>query len=68
MKRLLDAQELAEVLSIPRGQVYRLTRRGDIPVVAAGWHYRYDLEEVIAALKRPAKGEDDDDCGCARNR
>ena len=50
MERLLNAWELAEVLNIPKSQVYRLTRRGEIPVIREGKHYRYDVHEVIMSL------------------
>lgn len=60
-KVLVNAVELAEILSIPRSQVYRLSRRGEIPVVVAGHHYRYDPEEVIAALRKPARKDSGDE-------
>ena len=50
MEALLKADELAQVLNIPKSQVYRLTRRGEIPVIRAGRHYRYDVHDVIKSL------------------
>lgn len=61
LRTLCTADELAQILGIARSQVYRLSRRGDIPVVVAGHHYRYDPEEVIATLKRPVSEEQDPD-------
>jgi excisionase family DNA binding protein len=50
MEALLMADDLAEVLRVPKSQVYRLTRNGTIPVIKAGRHYRYCLDDVLRAL------------------
>lgn len=56
MPALLTAAELAAHLSVPVGYVYRLTSERRIPVVKLGHRtVRYDLEQVIAALDRPAR-------------
>ena len=51
--RLLTPQELAERWSVPKTQVYRLTREGEIPVVKLGKYYRYRLD----AIERWENGE-----------
>jgi excisionase family DNA binding protein len=42
----MTPDELAERWSIPKSQVYRLTREGRIPVVKLGRYYRYRLDEI----------------------
>ncbi len=51
MKKLLTAQELAELLSLSVETVWRYTRQKKIPVVELGdRQYRYEKEAVLAAL------------------
>lgn len=49
--QLLTAEQLAERWQVPKSQVYRLTRRGDIPVVELGAYYRYRIEDIEAFEK-----------------
>jgi len=59
MEALLSAEELSGVLGIARNQIYRLTRRDEIPYFKAGKYYRYSASEVKAALhKGPILGGD----------
>ncbi len=46
--RLLKAEELAERWQVPKAQVYRLSREGDLPTVRVGRYYRYSLAPVEA--------------------
>jgi excisionase family DNA binding protein len=51
--RLLTKEELAERINQPPLTINRLRREGVIPAVRFGYrNYRYDLEKVMAALKR----------------
>lgn len=43
---LLTADELAEVLGVPTGWVYRQSREGHIPTVRLGRYYRYRLAAI----------------------
>jgi excisionase family DNA binding protein len=56
--RLLGADDVAELLGVPRTFVYALARRGDLPVVRLGERYvRFRaeaLEEWIAELESTA--------------
>ena len=58
--RLLSAEDVAELLGVPRTFVYALARRGDIPVVRVGERYvRFRseaLERWIVAQESPARG------------
>lgn len=58
--RLLSAEDVAELLGVPRTFVYALARRGDLPVVRVGERYvRFraeTLEQWIAAQESPAQG------------
>lgn len=49
--RLLTAEQLADRWQVPKSQVYRLARRGAIPVVQLGRYYRFQLE-AIESLER----------------
>ena len=46
--RLLDAAEVAELLSVPVKWVREQTRAGNVPVIELGRYRRYDREEVLA--------------------
>jgi hypothetical protein len=55
---LVDATELARQLGQAKSSIYRLHKRGLIPAYAAGPHLRglrFDVNEVKAALRRPAR-------------
>ena len=58
--RFLTAAELAEKLGMGKGSIYRLAKAGKIPHYAAGpklTGLRFDLEEVLAILRRPVRAE-----------
>lgn len=44
--QLITAQQLAERWQVPKGQVYRLTRAGAIPVVRLGKYFRYRIDAI----------------------
>jgi excisionase family DNA binding protein len=46
--RLLEAKEVAELLSVPETWVREHTRSGAIPHVPLGRYVRYDRGEVLA--------------------
>jgi len=46
--RLLDANEVAEMLSVPVSWVRETTRAGHMPVVELGRYRRYDRDDVLA--------------------
>lgn len=45
-RRLLTAAELAMRWQVPKSHVYRLTRRGLLPVVRLGRYYRYRIDAI----------------------
>jgi len=47
-ERLLDAKQVAELLSVPVGWVREHTRSGAIPCVPLGRYVRYDRGDVLA--------------------
>ncbi len=56
---LLDAQQVAELLGVPRSWVYEQSRTGGIPTVTLGRYRRYRrdaIEAWVRALERPARG------------
>lgn len=44
--QLLTAAQLAERLQVPKSQVYRLSRSGQLPVVRTGRYFRYRLDDI----------------------
>ncbi len=55
---LIDVQQLAQILQVPRSWVYQRTRLGPgaIPHVKLGKYVRFNAQEVIAFFR--AKGND----------
>jgi len=62
----LNAEELAQRLGLAKSQIYRMTKRREIPVLRAGKHFRYDLEEVIEALRRKPVNQGEENYGYGR--
>ena len=46
MSPLLSAEEVAEMLGVPKSWVYAQTRAGLIPTVRLGRYYRYRTEAI----------------------
>jgi excisionase family DNA binding protein len=55
-ERLLTARELAEVLGLKAGTVLDKWERGELPGYKFGRAVRFDLDEVLAAGRRPGEG------------
>lgn len=47
-RRLSTAAELGARWQVPESHVYRLTRRGVLPVVRLGRYYRYRVDAIEA--------------------
>lgn len=60
-RALVSAKELAAILGVPYAQVCRMAHRGEIPVIKVGKYYRFMPEEVIAALRKPARKDPGDE-------
>jgi excisionase family DNA binding protein len=54
--RLLEAKEVAELLSVPETWVREHTRSGAIPHVPLGRYVRYDRGEVLAWVESLKSG------------
>jgi len=48
LSRLLDAQDVADLLGVPKTWVYAQTRRGTIPSVKLGRYSRYRREAIVS--------------------
>lgn len=48
---LLNSNELAEYLCVTSEYIRKLTREGDIPAIKIKREWRYDLVEVLNALR-----------------
>ena len=55
-ERLLEAHEVAEMLSVPVSWVRAETRAGRIPHLELGRYKRYDREAVLAWLETQRAG------------
>lgn len=53
--KLWTADQLAEYLQVGVETVWRYTREGKLPAIKIGNHYRYPVDEAIAALRRVGK-------------
>ena len=56
-ERLLEAHEVAEMLSVPVSWVRAETRAGRIPHLELGRYKRYDREAVLAWLETQRAGQ-----------
>lgn len=50
-KQLVTAPKLGEILNMKEDGIWRLARQGKIPVVKIGRSMRFDVDDVLAALK-----------------
>ena len=55
---LLTAEELADLLGIPLQSIWRAARLGRVPSYRLGQLYRFDLAEVLAAMREPSTPTD----------
>ena len=46
-KKVMTAQEVSEQLRIPLSTVYGLTKRGKIPAIKLGKHWRYLESDIV---------------------
>jgi excisionase family DNA binding protein len=56
--RLLTAEQVAEVLRVPRSWVYRAAREGSLPSVRCGRYRRFDADDVERWIEEQ-KGQSD---------
>lgn len=56
IERLLTAEEVAAVLSVPTSWVREHTRNGHLPHIELGRYRRYRLEKVLAYLDEQEMG------------
>jgi excisionase family DNA binding protein len=52
MKRLLNAEEVAAMLGVPKSWVWAASRRGELPTVVLGRYRRYRHEAVEEWIKQ----------------
>ena len=56
MERLLTARELADYLGLKPGTILDKWERGELPGYRFGRAVRFDLDEILAAGRRPGGG------------
>jgi len=47
---LMNAAEIARAVNVPKTCIYERAKRGDIPAVKVGKHWRFRRTDVLAAL------------------
>jgi excisionase family DNA binding protein len=57
LPELVTTSELASILRCDRGTIQRMVYRGQLTPFCAGRTWRFDREEVLAALRRPTRIE-----------
>ncbi len=50
-QHLLNVDELAERLNVPKGWIYERTSRGDIPFIKVGKYVRFEWGTILDWLK-----------------
>ncbi len=50
--KLVDVQEMARILSVPKSWLYQRTHLGTIPHTKIGKYVRFDATEVLAFFKK----------------
>lgn len=55
---LITSEELADLLGIPLQSIWRAARLGRVPSYRLGQLYRFDLAEVLAAMREPTTPAD----------
>jgi excisionase family DNA binding protein len=65
---LLTADQVAQMLGVPKSWVYEQSRNGHIPTVTLGRYRRYRAEAIAAWVERLETGSDDADGSAARPR
>lgn len=54
--RLLDAQQVAELLNVPTGWVREHSRAGHLPTITLGRYRRYRKSAVLAYIEAQEQG------------
>ena len=49
--RLMRADEVAELLGVPKSWIYEASRRGEIPTVSLGRYRRFRREAIEVGIK-----------------
>ena len=58
---MLRSAEMAEVIGVTKNKMVELANAGAVPSIKLpSGHYRFDRDEVIAALRHNANGGGDD--------
>ncbi len=52
---LLDVDELAERLNVPKGWIYERTSRGDIPFIKVGKYVRFEWSVILDWLQEESE-------------
>ena len=56
--RLMTADEVAAILSIPRNGLYALRRSGQLPAIKLHRHYRWDPATVWRFVQAASEGDE----------
>lgn len=54
--RLLTTEETAELLAVSTKTLGKLARAGDVPAVRVGTQWRFELQDVVAWIRKRKTG------------
>ena len=58
MSSIVTAKELGKYLKLSESTIYKLASCGELPGFKVGDSWRFDMEEVIKAIRKSKKGND----------
>jgi excisionase family DNA binding protein len=57
MGNLVTAKEVGQFLKLTESTIYKLALEGELPGFKIGKSWRFDMEEVLGAIKRAKEGQ-----------
>ncbi|MBM4351897.1 MAG: helix-turn-helix domain-containing protein [Deltaproteobacteria bacterium] len=58
MANIVTARELGQYLKLSESTIYKLSSDGNLPGFKIGDSWRFDMDEVIKAIRKAKKGND----------
>jgi excisionase family DNA binding protein len=58
MANIVTAKELGQYLKLSDSTIYKLASEGDLPGFRIGDSWRFDMDEVLKAIKKAKRGKE----------
>jgi excisionase family DNA binding protein len=58
MGNMVTAKEVGQFLKLTESTIYKLALEGELPGFKIGKSWRFDMEEVLGAIKRAKEGRE----------